>query len=48
MHDVRRGPDYLTDICAAMRRMAHYAEEMTEALAAHRFDGFSYGANCGV
>jgi len=29
MHDPRRDPDYLEDICEAMRRIAQYTAEMT-------------------
>ena len=29
MHDPRRDPDYLEDICEAMRRIAQYTVEMT-------------------
>jgi uncharacterized protein with HEPN domain len=29
MHDARRDPDYLADICEAMRRITQYTAEMT-------------------
>lgn len=36
MHDARRDPDYLADICEAMRRIAQYTARMT-------YEGFLRG-----